>query len=280
MVFNALQAQVMLKYNLKKGDSFVMEQKTLQTLSQSYLGITEEIETEITGTVLFKVVDHSTDTFKLDISFTSAHMKMSSSSSGVISESSSKSKDDTFENKIFRGLIGRVFTLTLDNRGKVLKMENGESLINGMLYALELTDEVQIKSFRNLMLKDWGESALADTFEQLFFNYPNGMIKEGDSWKNEFISKSEWNAQNHWRLDSVSDDSNTILCTADIFLETKNDSVEMKVSGTQETELIADSETGLPLIMKIISTAEGTNKAPSLPEFPITIVTKTIYKKL
>ncbi len=275
--------QVHLAYTLDIDDDFTLHQDVVQLITQDLQGTIQEIENKLQGTMYFVVKEKTEESITLDVRFKSFYMKTSSEQlGGVLVEIDTQAEEQTPESKMFMGLIDSSIGLVINYSGKIMEVQNGDAFINNMLAGMGITDAAILEQTKKQLEKDWSGEALGRSFEQVLFNYPNTEVKQGDSWNNEFVSETGLNATNTWTLDAIGDDSYKISGTADVFMKTANAQITMDLSGTQQTDLVADAKHKFPIKIMVTSTVEGEAYPPSMPDYkiPTKIVSTTTYTRL
>jgi len=283
IVSSISSGQVYLGYTLDIDDTFTLEQDVVQIITQDLQGTIQEIKNNLKGTMYFVVKDKTEENITLDVGFKSFYMKTSSEQlGGVLVEIDTEAEEQTPESKLFMGLIDSSIGIVIEYSGKIIEVQNGDAFINNMLDGMGITDPSIAEQTKKQLENDWSGEALGRSFEQVLFNYPNTKVKQGDSWNNEFVSKTGLNATNTWTLDAIENDSYKIIGTADVFMNTTNAQITMHLSGTQQTDLVADSKHKFPIKITVISTVEGDAYPPSMPDYkiPTKIVSTTTYTRL
>lgn len=275
--------QAHLAYTLDVNDDFTLKQDVVQLITQDLQGNIQEIENKLQGTMYFIVKEKTEKTITMDVRFKSFYMKTSSEQlGGVIIEIDTQAEEQTPESKMFMGLINSSIGIVINHTGKIIQVQNGDAFINNMLDGMGITDPEILEQTKKQLEKDWSGDALGRSFEQVLFNYPNANVNQGDTWNNEFVSKTGLNATNTWTLTAITADAYQITGTADVFMKTSNDQINMDLSGTQQTDLFADPKNKLPLKITVTSSIEGEAYPPSMPEYkiPTKIVSTSTYTRL
>lgn len=275
--------QVYLGYSLDMNDEFKLQQDVLQTITQDIQGNMQEIENKLRGSLYFVVKEKTKENITLDVGFKSFYMKTTSPQlGGVLMEVDTQAEEQTPESKMFMGLIDSSIGIVINYSGKIIEVKNGDAFINNMLSGMGIEDPTLLEQTKKQLEKDWSGESLGRSFEQVLFNYPNAKVNQGDTWNNEFVSKTGLNATNTWTLVTIDADSYQISGTADVYMKTSNAQITMDLSGTQQTNLIADSKNKFPIKMTVTSTVEGDSFPPTMPDFkiPTKIVSITTYTRL
>ncbi|WP_299214835.1 DUF6263 family protein, partial [uncultured Dokdonia sp.] len=247
--------QVYLGYSLDMNDEFKLQQDVLQTITQDIQGNMQEIENKLRGSLYFVVKEKTKENITLDVGFKSFYMKTTSPQlGGVLMEVDTQAEEQTPESKMFMGLIDSSIGIVINYSGKIIEVKNGDAFINNMLSGMGIEDPTLLEQTKKQLEKDWSGESLGRSFEQVLFNYPNAKVNQGDTWNNEFVSKTGLNATNTWTLVTIDADSYQISGTADVYMKTSNAQITMDLSGTQQTNLIADSKNKFPRKMTVTST--------------------------
>ena len=275
--------QVYLGYSLDINNDFTLQQDVVQTITQNIQGNNQIIENKLQGVLYFVVKEKTKEDITLDVSFKSFSMKTTSDQlGGVLMEVDTEAEQQTPQSKIFMGLIDSSIGIVINYSGKVIEVQNGDAFMNNMLSGMGIEDSTILEQAKKQLEKDWSGESLGKSFEQVLFNYPNTEVNQGDTWNNEFISKTGLNATNTWTLVAIEDNSYQISGSADVSMKMVNAQITMDLSGTQQTDLIVDSKNKIPKEIKVTSTVEGDSFPPSMPDFkiPTKIVSITTYTRL
>lgn len=275
--------QVYLGYSLDINNDFTLQQDVVQTITQNIQGNNQIIENKLQGVLYFVVKEKTKEDITLDVSFKSFSMKTTSDQlGGILMEVDTEAEQQTPQSKIFMGLIDSSIGIVINYSGKVIEVQNGDAFMNNMLSGMGIEDSTILEQAKKQLEKDWSGESLGKSFEQVLFNYPNTEVNQGDTWNNEFISKTGLNATNTWTLVAIEDNSYQISGSADVSMKMVNAQITMDLSGTQQTDLIVDSKNKIPKEIKVTSTVEGDSFPPSMPDFkiPTKIVSITTYTRL
>ncbi|WP_353778346.1 DUF6263 family protein [Winogradskyella sp. 3972H.M.0a.05] len=278
--FFMLNAQVNLGYNLQKGDQFKVFQKAKQDISQNMNGTEHDITNILEATYTFKVEEDLDSLYTIDFKFDSFKMVSTSSIMGELISINTKDSiaEDDIEAKLFSGLTKTFLTMKMYKNGKVKEVTGSKSLIDNMVSSAGDFDDFTKEMMKAAMEKEFGDSSLGESFEQMTYIYPNKPVNVNDTWENSF--KGDLNASNVWTLIGVSKELIELNAKSDIIFKSEEDSVTMDLSGTMDTEVKVDPSTGFIKSMHNLSTAKGISilKQMSGVEVPTTIVSDVTYK--
>ena len=277
-LFTAL-GQSSLHYSLQKGDIFLIQQDAEQLITQEMEGFTHELQNKINGLMEFKVTSDNGDSYAIDITFQELAMKIISSVEGeLMSVQASELNEADPQSRIFNSLLNVPIEIILAKSGDVLAVNGGDSLITRMTDAAGLPDIESQNALKESLQGEFGSEALSQSFKQMTYFYPEDGQIENDSWRNEYTGKLS--AKNEWSLEKSTDSLNHILGSADIIMNVRNGATSMSLSGSQQTTITADSETGFILDMEVTGYSEGTALMGMVDdtEIPTTIKSTTTYK--
>ncbi|RMB61052.1 hypothetical protein EAX61_06130 [Dokdonia sinensis] len=273
-------AQVNLRYDVNIGDEFTIAQRATQTITQDIPGMKQVIENDLRGTMSFKVQDVKKDTIVFNMNFKTFAIKMSSPQHGVMMNVDTSIEDDaSSEHLMFKGMLNQPIIIKMLRTGKIAQVLNGEAVIEGMIDGLGVDDESMREQMYEQLSKEWSGDALAKSFEQMTYNYPNKTVKVGDTWKNNFKGDGKINADNTWKLDQINTDTAVISGQALITMDLTNPQIEMILKGTQQTAILSTIKSGFPKSIEVISTASGDATTPAMPGsvIPTRLESKTTY---
>ncbi len=274
--------QVQLKYSLDTNDNFTLQQEVTQIITQDIQGTSQEIENQLQGILDFTVKEKTSETTTLDVSFKTFSMKMSSPQLGTLMEIDTQAEQPTEESKMFMGLIGASITIVINQVGKIIDIQNGDAFMENMISGMGIDDAAAKEQIKKQLEKEWSGEAMGKSFEQIFYNYPTTKVSKGGTWNNEFVTKMGLSTTNTWTLAAIEKNTYKITGTAAVTINTDNDQINMSLTGTQQTDLIADAKSGLPIQLTVTSVAEGDSYSKVMANFkiPTKITSTTSYTRL
>jgi hypothetical protein len=157
---------------------------------------------------------------------------------------------------LFSAMKGKSFSMTVDNKGEVRKVEGidklGEELVSGLHIPPEYKERM-LKNFRS----QFNENDIKATFSQTFSMLPGKKIKEGDSWEKESVTKVGPTKGKMLTIYTVESIKGNI-----VKLSGKGKLLSEKgvSTGIQSSRLTIDAPTGLVLQNVFDITTEGQNK--------------------
>lgn len=273
-----LSAQHVLQYNLAVGTSFTVAQEAKQHITQDLQGTDQVIENTLTSEMHFKVVAVNDATITLEMTYKAMKMLMTSPSLGVIMKADTDEKDvlDTTSN-MFKATLDIPVTITMEKSGKILDVTGGEKLIESMFKASNITELAQMEAARAQFEKQFGSSALSQSFEQMTYVLPAKKVAINETWTTVFSGNLE--AKNTWKLVEYAPEVAKITGTATTVMSTIDENVVMILNGTQTSNITLDPKTGL--FQNIVVTSENsgnTQIAAANASIPTTIKSTITYK--
>src|SRR5690606_32402303 len=205
-------------------------------------------------------------------------MQMSSPSLGVIMEADTANKNESdVTSNMFKATLNIPVTLIMEKSGKISSIAGGEKLIESMFKAANITELAQMEASRAQLEKQFGSSALSQSFEQMTYYLPAKKVKVNDTWTTVFSGNLE--AKNTWTLTESSSETSKITGTATTVMSTIDENVVMVLNGTQTSTITLDSKTGL--FQNIVVKSENSGNAQiaaANASIPTTIKSTITYK--
>lgn len=119
------------------------------------------------------------------IYYTYESIKNSVDSAGKqMSYDSTQDANNTILSSIYSGLIGKGFTVKLDDSGKVLEIQGLTDILGSIVDAVPGTEE-QKQALKNALHQSFSNEALKSMIEQNMKYYPPENVKVGDSWEHQ-----------------------------------------------------------------------------------------------
>jgi hypothetical protein len=165
----------------------------------------------------------------------------------------------------------------MERSGKIASISGGEKLIESMFKAANITELAQMEASRAQFEKQFGSSALSQSFEQMTYYLPAKKVKINDTWTTVFSGNLE--AKNTWTLTEYSTETSKITGTATTVMSTIDENVVMILNGTQTSTITLDSKTGL--FQNIVVKSENSGNAQiaaANASIPTTIKSTITYK--
>lgn len=271
-------AQKTVQYNLKVGDHFTVEQQAEQHITQDLNGVDQVIENNLIGVMYFEVLKVTSEEYTLSMQFKRLKIVMSSPTLGELSNSDSESKDSSnVTNMLFKGLLNVPVTILMEKTGQIKSVTGGEKLIASMFSSAGIDQPEIIAASKDQMEKQFGSDALSNSIEQITYFYSSKKVSVGSEWTNDYIGNMS--AKNNWKLESYSDKIVQISGISSTTMTTVDENINMTLIGSQESQISANSKTGLFTQVTITGKNSGDTfiKAQNMT-IPTTISSKITYK--
>ncbi len=167
--------------------------------------------------------------------------------------------------KIFGGMIGQSFSMTVNKNGEVTELKGMEAIFNNMIKNMGL-DTVPggmqaVAGFRN----QFSDEQFKKNFGESFNILPSKEVKVGDTWaidNNNNMMGFEMKTKNTYTLKEIKGDLAIVDLVSDFNLGNENDEndVKMKMDGSQNGSLKIDINTGMTIESNIKQNISATQK--------------------
>ena len=252
----AVTGQNALGYKLESGNSFTIEQRALQDITQELETGTQVITNDIKSIMEFRITGKEDTLYLIDVEFKDLKMLMSSDLYGeLMNVDTSNPKENDIQSKIFQSLIGQKVSIKMTSTGKIHEVNGGDQLIENMVNAAGFEDDFTRDLLSASLSKDFGSEALSKSYEQMTFFYPREAVDVGDSWNTQFEGKLASN--NTWTLSAMSEVASEINGNSESVLSIQDDQTTMELSGSQNSVIIIDPLTGLFRTMEVKGEYQG-----------------------
>jgi hypothetical protein len=271
--------QTTLSYHLEKDDVFTIFQKAHQVITQTIEGAEHQVTNDIEGVLEFKVLGQKEGHYEIALTFKDLNMKMTSNLQGEMMNVRAKEAEvGDMQSQVFNSLLNSPVQITLAKTGDILAVKGGDSLVAKMAKASGLTDEYSLNLMKKSLSDEFGSEAMANSYEQMTFIYPDKSIKIGDFWENNYNGKLT--AKNRWVLNALDERQAEISGTAQVDMDVTEPGTTMKLEGSQVTEITADLKSGFIEMMKVEGRLDGTGTMVQLGEqkIPTAIITSITYQ--
>lgn len=283
------EKEIKLQYTFKAGDAFEWTQKTSQKVSQNIMGMAQEIETEMGGTLKLNVKQVTTTGAVVEMEYAKLSSKTTSPMGNMTMDSESTT-DDVYS-KVFKSMMGKKFLVSIATNGNIEKVEGYESIYSdfdklGM-------DERTLATMKQTVEQSFGSTAMQRSLESALLNYPDAKVKAGATW-----TKTSGLAMNFpLQLETTYKYNGTVGDAANITAEgtiTTTDKekettlpggfkAKFNMSGVQITTATASLKTGWANETKVSSKISGNmillagGQIPQDMDVPMEIMTESVY---
>lgn len=271
-------AQDLMGYSLRKGEVFTVEQQSQQTVSQDLGETDHELTNRVTAILEFRVVEVRDSSFVLEMRFRDLFFRIESNAQGQLLNIRAREPGRTdLRSRLFRNLIDIPVTLEITRSGAVRSVTGGDHLVAGMLAGSGLVPGAERTALKESLLADYSSDALAASFEQLTYFYPDRRVPPKGQWTNRHQGKLE--AANTWTLDTVAGGSASISGQASIWVREHTDSPGSALRGQQRMQV--ETEAGSGFVRKMVVSGAASGKAslgaPGTDLVPTRVEMKSTY---
>ncbi|MEO1218210.1 MAG: DUF6263 family protein [Bacteroidota bacterium] len=266
----------LLKVNMEKGDSFRYKQEIKQEITQSIMGMNNEMKQNIGFGFEMMAVDEIAGRTKVKISYLSASYMMDNPmmQADFDSEKSMENVPDAALGAA--ALIGLSFYGYLNDEGGLEDMEGLEEFKEGLIENMRKINPEVNEVMIAAMQEQYNSDKMKESFSGLSAFYPKARIEVGDSWNQKMTIKSSFamDLDTDYTLDKVEEGKayisvNSRLTTdPDSPLEMQGMLLTYAMEGDQIGETIVDLKTGMAVSSSVNQNVNGimTMEGGQLPE--------------
>ncbi|MDW3647852.1 MAG: DUF6263 family protein [Bacteroidia bacterium] len=288
------ESGILLQVNMEKGQSFRYKQDIKQQISQSIMGMENEMSQNIGFGFEMSVVDVIDGRPKVKVSYLSASYMMDNPMMQVDFDSE-KSMENVPDAALgAAALIGLNFYGYVNKEGNLENMEGLEAFQEGLIENMRKLNPNVNEMMVAAMKEQYSAEKMQESFSGLSAFYPKTRVNVGDSWNQKMSIKTtfEMDLDTDYTLNKVEDGKaylgvNSRLTTnPDTPLEVQGMLLSYAMEGDQTGETIVDLKTGMAISSTInqdingIMTMEG-GQIPEPTEVPMgikSITTITLIK--
>ncbi len=245
-----------LKFNLEKGKTYDFE--IVLDMDQEVMGQKNKIVfiaayaikvTDDDGKIKSIVGEYKD--FKMKMNMMGQEINIDGAKKPVqLNDSSIQGDPMAMLSNAFSGIIGKQFNLKVDEKGNILEVTGFDELVNGMITAMNLSEEK--KMMVKASLKDqFNADKIKESFAPMFNIYPDKEIKIGDSWERSYNLTSGTTTRYSTQYTVKSFNGDNVLLDANTKIDPVSDSStsgitgNMQMSGTQSGIMTVNTKSGL-----------------------------------
>jgi hypothetical protein len=144
-------------------------------------------------------------------------------------------------NKVFSGIVGKSFTMKVDEEGNILEISGLDDLVKGMIDSLNIDEDKKANIMASL--KDqFNDQEVKNQFSDMLMVFPNKEVKVGDTWTKSFTKSGKMQAKYTTDYTVKQIEGDHVTLDAKTRIESAG---QGNLSGEQTGTLIIDSRTGL-----------------------------------
>jgi hypothetical protein len=169
------------------------------------------------------------------------------------------------------------FDIKMNKTGKVINVENIESLWESIIEQDDQLTEIQKEQVKEQIMKAYGEKAIKGSIEMVTAIFPDHPVKKGDKWTIKTNLESGMSALMttvYEFVDLTSDyamikgNSNIVTLNKDAYIERSGISMKYDLNGSMVSEIKVDKTTGWILEAKINQEIKGVAYIKENPQIP------------
>ncbi len=272
-----------LKYNLKQGQSYTLNQNSNQLIHQEMGGMVNDMTIQVKGKTLFVVNEVFPTYYNLTVKYENMLFSMKSSMMNVEFDSQNLSETPNPMQQALGAMIGEPFSVKMDRKGKILEVAGFDSIMTKMSSSIQ-GDKQMAKQVVAGLKDQYGDEAMKSSLSVLTALFPETPVAKGETWTIETkmstgmkltstntITLNEL-TNNSWKLSGVSQVASDKDATSQNGGMTQH--FDLKGNGTFDLEV--NSETGWLISNESKQTIEGIvtiegGQLPSAMEIPMKI---------
>lgn len=276
-----------LQLRLEQGKTYGTKMVADQTITQTIQGQTQDIQQTIGMAYTYKVTKVESDGSALVDAVYEWILYSQDGPMGKSEYDSSKPPATIPDAAVgYAALLGQGFSMKLTPLGEVADIQGVDAMLSSILDALNVPEGSARDAVQETLEAQFGEEALAESFEKATAIYPDKSLSAGDSWSKRLtlatgmpmIIDNTWTLKS--RKDGVAfvDVKSTIAPNPDAEpLEISGMSVSYEVSGDQTGTLELDEATGWPLRSHMTQNLSGQISAAGMT-WPVTITSTIVFE--
>jgi hypothetical protein len=270
---NMLTAQESISLNLKKGETYTLNQTSISNIDQVVDGMPVKTTTTVVAVTEFTVTGMNGKNYLITITPT----KMSTTQESDMGSMTMDSEGDTSDpmNVMMKNLVNKPLTMELSPNGDISNFKS-DGYLDGIMDGIDMPAMAKIQLGAQ-MQEQYSDEALMDSYKFYFSFYPKTKVATGDTWKSEFTLNIvvPMSTMTNNELKSVTNDSYMIYSTADLTTNGEQDSnimgmkAKANLNGTLSANYVLDKKTGWISSMEQTQNLEGDMvilKSAQLPE--------------
>lgn len=275
-------AQIKLNYSLDTNTSYSSNVMIEQTISQTVMGQTQDIQSDQGYGVTITVNEVNSDTYLLNMFYNS--VMINSPMMGLTYDSDNSANEPTGPAKAIASVVGTDFNFELTNNGTVNNISGIEAMLDTMAASMDFDSEEQATVFKSQMAAQYNVETLKSQMKRTMIIFPDKKLNKGDSWSADESVNTPFpmNIQTMYELADYDSETATINVSSDIFSELQQlnmngATMTPDLTGEQFGTIVIDRSTGLVLSIELEQLISGVMSmtSPQKMEIPIEITGAT-----
>jgi hypothetical protein len=276
-VITAYSQKVDLKLNLEEGKSYKQISKANATIIQDLNGQKMEMVIVIYGEMSYLVKSKSRGYYyDMEVQYDRLKMDMQMPQGTMTFDSESDNEQDIFSS-IMSTMKNKAFGVRMSEKGKIEEISNVDILFENMFAKFPELPEAQQTQIKKQMIDAYGEKAFKGNIEMITSMFPEHKVAVGDTWNVETKLESGMAAkvESTFELIESTKDHNLIRGEAlmatedkDAYIETNGMPLKYNLSGTMNSEITIDAQSGWIIEAKINQNLAGNTSIKDNPQIP------------
>jgi len=279
-----------LQLNLLEGETYYQNISSDVRIFQTFNDEKINNITSITGKMSFKVLELNDSCYKLEVCYKNISMKIGNNTSITEYNSETKDSSDIFSS-ILSSMLNKPFTAYLSKTGKILKILNIDTIYSGIYQIFPNLSESKKQLIKAKIEESYGEKIFIGSLESTLAFFPDKLIRKNQKWTvlTKLQSNLNLNITTKYKILEYSDKYCTIIGKSKLesiknqdFTELNDLMLKFEVTGTMESKIKIDSNTGWIIEAKINQQITGNtliNKSTTFPE-GVTVPTEMLIENI
>ncbi len=248
LISTQLFSQQAVVLNLKKGDTYHLNQKSVSKVNQIINGMPQDTETVVVQHTEFLVTGMNGKNYLIDMK----PVKMSTTQKSPMGNMVMDSDGDVTDpmNVMMKNMVDKVINIELTPQGEIVDFKSN-GYMSGMMEGVELPEQVR-EQLESQMADSFSDESLRDSYKYYFSIYPTTKVKVGDTWKSDYTVDVILPVETKMANTLSSIDAKEIVITSTAELSTNGEKTtslmgmdaKADLNGTMTTTYKLDGKTG------------------------------------
>ncbi len=281
------QSKVTLRVNLEEGQTYSVTMSTTQDISQTIMGMNQDMEQTIGFTYDMHVLNKDNyGVYDIDMTYTNVKFKVDGPMGSTDYDSDDPNSVPNPQAKAYASLVNQSIGMKMNDKGRITDVNRVEELVDHMIEYFEIPEGPQREQARANMSQEFSSESMTEQLGNLSVVFPDRPLGVGDYWSQiqdidsgfplkMTVTYTVTNiTSNRVELDVAS----TINSQGDEAVETNGMQMIYELNGTQNGTMIIDRKTGLPRVTGLTQDISGSveilpnAQLPDGMNWPITLV--------
>lgn len=265
-----------LSLKLEKGKEYKQITNSKATIIQEVNGQKMNMVMTIKGTMTFLVKDITENGYNMDAKFEELSMSMQMPQ-GLMEFSSEKNDANDIFSTILGAMKDKAFGITMSKTGKITDVKNVEALWSTAINTFDQLPEMQKEQIKAQIMKAYGGEALKGNIEMVTAIYPDSPANRGDKWtiNTKLESGMSANMTTDYEFAELTSEyalikgkSTIVTADKDAYIESNGMPMKYDLTGTMDSEIKVDKNTGWIIEATINQKIEGDTYIKENPQLP------------